>query len=564
MKFSEFKYIRPDYLYLKSNFIDIVSKIEKAKSYNDQKSHIEEINKLRNDIESIKTIVSIRYGLNTKDKFYLDEKQYWDDYGPIYDELNSMFYKSIVNSKYKDEIEKDFGRQFLKICEYSIKAFSSDIISELQEENRLCSKYTKLLASAEIEYDGKLNNLSGVNAYFYKQDRKSREEASKKYYQYFEEHQFEFDNLFDELVKIRDCMSKKLGFEDFVELGYLRMMRTDYNEEMVKIFRNQILSDIVPLANDLYDMQARRLNLKSLDYIDENIEFSNGNASPKGDSEFIFNCAKKMYSELSNETKEFFKYIMDNELIDYENRSNKGAGGYCTYIPNQKAPFIFANFNSTLDDIDVLTHEAGHAFQLYMSRWIDCPDINFPTLDSCEIHSMSMEFITWPWMYLFFKEDTEKYKFSHLSTAIKFIPYGALVDEFQHEIYRNPNITNTERKNIWRNLERKYLPHRNYIGCDFLENGGWWYKQGHIFKNPFYYIDYALAQVCALEIWKKSRNKKTNYFEDYKNMCKAGGSKSFVEMIEIGNLNSPFEKNTIREVIDAVELYIENINEDIF
>ncbi|WP_304341482.1 M3 family oligoendopeptidase [Metaclostridioides mangenotii] len=564
MKFSEFKYTRPEYKVIKSKIIDTVNCIDTSKSYIDQKLHIEGLNRLRNNIESMSTIVSIRYSLNTSDKFYIEEKQYWDEYSPMYEELNSMFYKSIVNSKYIDKIEVDYGKQFLKICDYSLKAFSSLIIPELQYENKLCSKYTKLLASAEIEFDGQIKNLSGITSYMYSKDRKIRVSASKKYYNYFEENEDEFGNLFDDLVKVRDKMAKKLGFDNFVELGYLRMMRTEYNEKMVKIFRDQILNDIVPLANSLYERQASRLNLEKLDYIDENIEFTNGNAKPRGDADYIFSSAKKMYKGLSDETNEFFNYIIENELIDYETRANKGAGGYCTYIPNHKAPFIFANFNSTLDDIDVLTHEAGHAFQLYMSRWIDTPEINFPTLDSCEIHSMSMEFITWPWMDMFFKEDTEKYKFSHLSSAIKFIPYGALVDEFQHEVYRNPDISKEKRKNIWRTLEKKYLPHRDYSACDFLQKGGWWYKQGHIFKNPFYYIDYALAQVCALQMWEKSRDGKSDYLSDYKKMCAVGGSKSFVEIIEIGNLNSPFEKNALTKIINSVKFYLDAVNEEYF
>ena len=388
-------------------------------------------------------------------------------------------------------------------------------------------------------------------------DRDVRIKASNAYYNFFKENEEQFDDIFDQLVKIRTTIAKKLNFDNFVELGYIRMMRTDYNAEMVKNFRSQVLKYIVPVASKLYKRQEERLGLDKLTYVDEGFEFLSGNATPKGSSEYIMECGKKMYSELSKETKEFFDFMMENELMDLVTKKGKAAGGYCTYIPNYKSPFIFSNFNQTSDDIDVLTHEAGHAFQLYMSTWIDMPEINIPTFESCEIHSMSMEFITWPWMDLFFKEDTEKYKFIHLGSAIKFIPYGIVVDEFQHYIYENPNMTKEERKNTWRELEKKYLPHKNYEGCDFLEKGTWWFKQGHIFKNPFYYIDYTLAQICSLQFWKKIREDKENGWNDYLNICKVGGTKSFLEIVKIGNLISPFEDGCVESVIGTIENWID-------
>ncbi len=507
------------------------------------------------------TLCSIRHSINVEDEFYEREKVYWDEYSPLYEELNSLFYKSVVNSKFKEDIQKDFGRQFINIASFNLKSFSSEIIKDLQEENKLCSKYTKLLASAKIHFEGEERNLSGLLKFMSSEDRDMRIKASKAYYNYFEEKENEFDEVFDKLVKVRNNMAIKLGFDNFVELGYIRMMRTDYNKDMVKNFRKQVLDYIVPVANSLYERQSKRIGVDRLTYVDENLEFLSGNATPKGSDEYIIENGRKMYSELSNETKEFFNFMLENELMDLVTKKGKAAGGYCTYIPDYKSPFIFSNFNQTLDDIDVLTHEAGHAFQLYMSTWIDMPEINFPTYESCEIHSMSMEFITWPWMKLFFKEDTEKYKFTHLSSAIKFIPYGIVVDEFQHYIYEQPNMTKEERKNIWRELEKKYLPHRIFEDNDFLEKGTWWFKQGHIFKNPFYYIDYTLAQICALQFWKKMRVDRINGWENYLDICRVGGTKSFLEIVKIGDLKSPFEDGCVESIIDVIKNYLDSIDD---
>ncbi|UWD50394.1 M3 family oligoendopeptidase [Clostridioides difficile] len=561
MKFSEFNYERPNYDSIKKEFLKCVEEIDNSCCYDEQQENIHKINFLRNKIETLSNIASIRYSINTLNKLYQEEKNYWDEYMPLYEELNSYFYNAIVNSKFKLNLKKEFGEQFFTIVDYSLKSFSKEIIKELQEENKLCSEYTKLLASAQIMFEGKERNLSGMGIFMSSKSRKTRELANKAYYNFFEDNESKFDDIFDKLVKLRDKIAKKLGFKNFVELGYIRMKRSNYREDRIENFRKQVLKYIVPLADELYEKQAKRIGLESLSYLDEDLEFLTGNATLKGNSEYIIENGKRMYAELSKETDEFFNFMLENELMDLETKKGKGAGGYCTYIPDYKSPFIFSNFNQTSDDIDVLTHEAGHAFQLYMSRWIEMPEINFPTLDSCEIHSMSMEFITWPWMKLFFKEDTDKYKFTHLSSAIKFIPYGVVVDEFQHYIYKNPNIDKSKRKEIWRFLEKKYLPHRKYDDNSFLERGCWWFKQGHIFKNPFYYIDYALAQICALQFWKKMIKDKESGWNDYINICKVGGTKSFLDIVSIGNLYSPFDNECIKSVIDDVKSWFDEIND---
>lgn len=553
MKFKDYKYERPNYDEVKKLFLDLVNKINEAKTYEEQHGYIMDLNNIRKHIETMSTLASIRNSIDVSDEFYDKEQNYWDEHGPLYTELNSDFYKAIVYSKFKEDIIKDYSEQFYKICEYSLKSFSPEIISDLQEENKLMSQYTKLLASAEINFKGEALNLSGLYKYMLSDNRNERKEASQLYYNYFEEHEDEFDDIYDKLVHIRHNISKKLGFDNFVELGYIRMDRTDYTPEMVVNLRKQILEYIVPLCNKLYEKQASRLNLDKLTYIDENIEFLDGNATIKGDSKYIIENGIKMYNELSKETKEFFDFMLENELMDLETKHNKSAGGYCTYIPDYKAPFIFSNFNGTSEDMDVLTHEAGHAFQLYMSRYIDMQEINFPTLDSCEIHSMSMEFITYPWMEVFFKEDTNKYKFAHLCSAIKFLPYGVVVDEFQHIIYSNPDMSKDERKKVWRDLEKKYLPHRDYENNKILEKGCWYFKQGHIFKDPFYYIDYVLAQICAFQFLKKMDEDKDKGWEDYLRICKVGGTQSFLEIVKTGNLVSPFKDKCIESIIPSLE-----------
>ena len=552
MKFSEYKYERPDFEKINTKIVSLVNNMAECKSFEAFDNNIVEINKIRNHVESMKTLASINYSINTHDESISIENKYWDEYGPEYKKIDKIFYEAIVNSDFKEEIENKYGRHFYKLVEFSLKEFSEEIVEDLKIENKLCSEYTKLLASAKILYDGKYNNLSQMNKYMLSDNREERKKASERFYNYFESIEDKFNSVFEELVKVRNRMAKKLGYDDFVELGYLRMKRTEYTEKDVDKFRKEVREKWIPLVDEFNKQKKERLNIDELKYYDDDVEYPGWNMEPVTDYDETLEAASKMYHELSKETGEFFDFMIENGFMDLETKESKGFGGYCTYISEIKAPFIFSNFNKTFDDVDTLTHEAGHAFQLYMSRNIDMPEINFPTLDCCEIHSMTMELLTWPWMKLFFKDDEEKFKRTHMATIVRLIPYCMIVDEFQHIIYKNPKLTPEERNSEWRGLEKIYTPWKNYDGNKFLEKGCWWFKQGHIFKNPFYYIDYALAEVCALQIWSNMEENYDEVLENYMEICRDAGKRSFVETVNAGNLKSPFEEGCLDNIIGKI------------
>ena len=561
MKFNEYKYEHLDLEKIKKEFSELIKSFEKAENVEGQVNAFDEIIKLRNHIETMQTLVSVRHSIDTNDEFYDKENEYMDEISPILFGFTNDFYKALVNSKFKDELIQKYGKFLFDLAENTLKTFSPEIIPDAQEENRLSSKYSKLIASAKIDFDGKELNLSQMVPYTQSKDRNVRIEAAKKVAQFFAENQDEFDNIYDSLVKVRTRMAQKMGYKNFVEFGYKQLSRLEYDAKMVEGYRKQVLENIVPLHTELRERQGKRLGVDKLKFYDEAIKFNSGNADPHGSPEWILNNGKTMYKELSKETDEFFTFMTENNLLDLLSKKGKMSGGYCTYIPEHKAPFIFANFNGTSHDIDVLTHEAGHAFQVYQSRGFEVPEYLWPSYEACEIHSMSMEFLTWPWMDLFFENDTDKYKFIHLSEALLFIPYGVTVDEFQHWVYENPEATPKERREKWLEIEKKYLPTRDYGEVEELKNGIFWFRQGHIFSSPFYYIDYTLAQVCAFQFWIKSRENREKAWQDYLNLCKLGGSKPFFELMKSANLKNPFEEGTLAFVIPKIKEYLDNVDD---
>ena len=561
MNFNDYKYERIDIDAVKKQFEELIESFSKADSAEKQCKIMDEVINLRNHIDTMITLVSIRHSINTADDFYDKENDYCDEISPLLYGFTTDFYKALVTSKFRKELEDKYGKFLFDQAECSLKTFNEEVIPQLQEENKLSSKYDKLIASAKIPFDGEERTLSQMVPYTQSKDRNIRKDAAKKVAEFFSAHKNDFDEIYDKLVKVRTEIAHKLGFKNYVELAYARLRRLDYNAKDVAGYRKQVLENIVPLHSELRERQAKRLGIDKLKFYDEPIKFNSGNADPHGDPEWILNHGKTMYRELSKETDEFFTFMTENNLLDLLSKKGKNSGGYCTYIPDYKSPFIFANFNGTAHDVDVLTHEAGHAFQVYESRGYEVPEYLWPSYEACEIHSMSMEFLTWPWMGLYFENDEDKYKFIHLSEALLFIPYGVTVDEFQHWVYENPEATPEERRNKWLETEKKYLPTRDYGEINELKEGIFWFRQGHIFGTPFYYIDYTLAQVCAFQFWIKSRENREKAWEEYLNLCRLGGSKPFFELMKAANLKNPFNEGTIASVIPKIREFLDSIDD---
>lgn len=549
MKFEEMPLIVPNLKKAEKTFKKLVERINNASTKEEAIKVVKDFFKVSDELESEITIISIRNSINTQDEVYEKAMEVCDEIFPIINGYTQNFKKALVASKFKPELEEKFGKFYFDKIEASFKTFNESIIPDLQKENKLVTEYEKLMASAQIEYKGEKRNLSQLGKFLSDSDRNTRIEAAKLFYGFLEENDKRFGEIYDELVKTRTEIAHKLGFKSYTELGYLRLERLDYNSEMVKGYRDQIYETVVPVVKKLRKRQAERLGIKKPLFLDYNLDYLSGNAKPCGDTEYLVSCASKMYHEMSETSGKFFDFMVDNHLMDLDAKAGKRGGGYMTFIPKYKSPFIFANSNGTSNDVDTLTHEVGHAFQGYLCANVMVPEYRMPTLEACEIDSMSMEFFAWPWMNLFFKDQAEKYKFSHLDSAISFLPYGVEVDEFQHYVYENPNATHEERCKKWSELEKKYRPWLNYEGFDYLKNGKYRVKQSHIFCTPFYYIDYTLAQVIALEFKCIMDKNPAKAWKKYIKLLKMGGKYPFLTLLEKAKLRNPFVDGNVKKVI---------------
>ena len=560
MTFSEMNYQRPDFDQTYSDMKEYLVKMEQAAAEPDFFKAFEDLDTLSNHFDTMATLCFVRYSINTGDDFYKSEQDTMDEQLPRFQEIPSEAARICLESKFRPAFEEKYGKHLLEKFEVKRKIFTPEIVDDLVEENKLVSEYQKLTASAKIHFEGEERNLSGLTPFMESMDRGMRKRANDASWNWFAENSEKLDQIYDALVKVRTRIGQKLGYDNFIPVAYARMGRTDWTQSDARIYRDQIAESVVPLTQKLYRQQAQRIGIDQMKNYDLNLKFLTGNPTPKGDEPFLLEAAAHMYEELSPHTHEFFTLMRSRELMDLTTKAGKANGGYMTFFPEFKVPFIFSNFNGTSGDVDVLTHEAGHAFQGWLVRDARPRTLNDITSEVAEIHSMSMEFFTHPWMEKFFGEDTEKYFYAHVAHTLNFLPYGASIDELQEWVYEHPDAAPSERNAKYREIEKKYLPHLDYDGHEFLEQGGRWQKQLHVYLYPFYYLDYTLAQVCAHQYFNWSRKDPKAAWASYLELCSQSGRKPFTKLVPDAGLKNPFAAGTIASITPMLEEYLDHLD----
>lgn len=552
-KFAELQYVRPDMEKIFARVSGDIAVLKEAKNYEEFRNAYMDYVEADTELETSKTIAHIRNTINLLDEFYEAEMVYFNSQMPKYEILKKEMGEVIVASPFKAEMEKEFGAILIQNMEAQKQLSDESIVDDQVKEAELVSRFMKTQAAATVEFKGEQIGNYGLLKIMQSTDRAERKEAFETWAKLYEGIAPTLEEIYDGLVKVRAGMAKKLGFKSFIPMGYLRRRRFDYTEKELEVFRKQVREVVVPAAAKLYERQKEALGIDTLYYYDESIASPSGNPVPIGDKEYLVGEAQKMYRELSKESGEFFDFMMEHELFDLDSKHGKRAGGYCTILPQYHAPFIFSNFNGTDADVNVLTHEAGHAFAGFTAaKYQKTPELCHSTSEINEIHSMSMELWTYPWMENFFGDKAEEYRKEHLADALMKIPYMLCVDEYQHKVFENPEMTTMERRAVWSGLEKIYMPWRNYAGNEFLESGAFWIKQQHIFLYPFYYVDYAMAQMGAFEFYTKMKEDRKAAWADYYKLCAAGGSMGYFDLLKYSGLHKVLEDGSVKIILKGV------------
>lgn len=558
-KLSEIKLPKPSSETIKDLYDDHIDRVKNAECADDVLEVIFENNILVRRVKEQIEIINIRHAMDTLDERYAADQKWADEYSPVFDNLQLSFKEAVYDSPFRDDIESQIGQMYFIKTEVKKKTVSEDIIPLRQREQELIDEYDNILFESKKTVAGKTNSFIDLQELFSHDDRNIRKEAFRAFSEVLSENEDRLEKVWDELVKVRTQIANTLGYDSYVPVGYLERERLDYGREEVAKFRQQVVDEIVPLCNRLYEAQAKRLGIDAVMAYDENYVFPDGNAKPLGDAEFMMQQVISMLREMSPETDEFITYILDHELIDYKPRPEKAFREFYILLSYRKAPFMFEHFTGSAEDVQYLSEGLGHAFASYRaSRKQPLEEYYFPSSEITEINAMSMIQFVNKYADRLFGEDAWKYEFGNLQYFMTFIPFGVAVDEFQHICYDNPNLTPKERTNEWHKLEQKYMPWRKYDDDDeFMKRGGYWYHKFHFFYVPLYYIEYALATVNAMEMYRKYIERPGTAWKEYLELVDVGGSKGYHEILKQANLTPVYEEGAVRNAIGYVKNFLE-------
>ena len=559
MKFNEMTYTRPDIDALLARCRELAAKAAAApdgdalvRLYYEQSEAFAEYNTAAN-------LANIHYTCDTRDAYWKAEQDFFDANGPAVTNASVEISRAFLANPHVDVLTEKFGTTCVAGMKNAVLGMDDRTVELQQQFNALVSRYQQIYGGALVELDGKQLTIPQLGPYKEDLDPAVRRAAYEAEAGYFDAHRAELDELYGEIVKNLNAQARVMGYHDYSELSYVRMNRIGYGPEEIRKFRDQVANDVVPQLQKVMAMRAKRTGIARPTFTDLPIMFKDGNPKPIPGYKARMDAARTMYHELSPETAEFIDFMQDNELFDVESRPGKMSGGYMTSLPSYKAPFIFANWNNTSGDVDVLTHECGHAFEGYVAERDPAipADLECPGMESAEIHSMAMEFLTAPWHHLLFGRDTDKYALLHAEDSFVFLAYGCEVDEFQHIMYQNPDLTPDERNAEWLKLEKKYRPWIDFAGLPFYGRGAGWQRQLHIYECPFYYIDYCLSTMAALQFFLLSLTDHKDAWARYLRLVRRAGMASYTELLETAGLKVPFEEGSIKGIAQQMTDWLE-------
>ena len=563
MKFSQIVYERPDVDAVAAKMEKLTERMRTAGSAAEQREILDAYDREAEAFSTAENIVYIRNSQDTRDAYYRAEQDYMDENLPRVVNADAAFCRALMESPFLEELKKELGSFYFEKRGNSVCGMSDAVIPLKQEENALATKYYEIYASAQIPFAGKNLTVEQIRTYKADGDRAVRRAAWAAEGRFFDSHRAELDEIYDRMVKNRTEQAHRMGYDTFVDLGNIRMNRYGYGAKEVRAFRRQVARDLVPLVTELKKIQAARIGLSGGKWraYDDLVLFGDGNSHPAGTPADILEAGKAMFDAVSPETSEFYRFMMDGELIDADSRPGKAPGGYTAFLDTYRAPFIFSNFNGSGDDVEVLTHESGHAFEAYTaSRMpnLSRTDQEFSS-ETAECHSMAMEFLTQKWHRLFYADQrgSDKYDLAHTEDTLSFIPYACIVDAFQYSAYEHPEWTPEERNEVRKRPLAEFQPHlTDYEDIPFYSRGAGWQYKLHIYVNPLYYIDYALAAVVALQFFLMDNEDHEKAWDTYLRFVKQAGTMRFEDGVRAVGLRSPFEEGCVKDVAERVMAWI--------
>ena len=441
-----------------------------------------------------------------------------------------------------------------------VELFRPENVALETEDAKLCQQYQKLAGSLTVNFRGEEKTLVQMGRFLEEPDRALRQEAWELVARRRLQEVDNFDEILDRLIELRQQTARNAGFKNYRDYAFRRLGRFDYTPEDCTRFHDAVAREVMPAVRELHAARRRQLGLDKLHPghlrpWDLAVDPQNRPAlKPFGQVGEMVSRTQKIFDRLDGELAGGFRQMQDLRLLDLDNRKGKAPGGYQQTLAEARVPFIFMNAVGQQRDVETILHEAGHAFHALAARDEDLHAYrNNPPIEFCEVASMSMELLGNEFIEEFYSAaDANRARRVHLEGIIGIFPWIATVDAFQHWIYTHPGHSRAERAAAWLELMDRFGGDVDWSGYE-AARANLWHRQLHIFTHPFYYIEYGIAQLGALQVWANSKRDKVKALNDYKKSLALGGSRPLPELFSAAGCKFEFDAATIKPLIELVQ-----------
>ena len=479
--------------------------------------------------------------------------QFVENVQPKLSEYSDILNRRLVEHEALDELPERFGI-LVKGLKTDIAIFREENIPLSTQATKLVTEYNEICGAQMVEFDGELKTFAQMAIYFENTDRTIREAAWKAVSERRFEDNERVSEIYDELIQIRHKMATNAGFEGFQQYMFASMHRFDYTIEDCLEFHESIETVCQPLRHRTDGERMRELGVDSLRPWDMGGDVKGRPAlQPFNDIQEMVDGCSRIFHNMSSELGDYFDLLDTNDCLDLDSRKGKAPGGYQYYLQKSRLPFIFMNAAGTQRNIETMIHEAGHAFHSFYSGHLDLIHERDSPIEFAEVASMSMELLTHPqWEEFYERKDADRARRKHLEDIISFMPWMATIDAFQHWVYANPDHSREERAAKWLELGERFGPNVDMTGFEDIHKVSW-QRQGHLFGVPFYYVEYGIAQLGALQMWKYHRRDTQDALDRYKAGLSLGYTRGLTELFQASGLELSFSESYVGELIGEID-----------
>ena len=479
--------------------------------------------------------------------------QFVENVQPKLSEYSDILNRRLVEHQALDELPERFGI-LVKGIKTDIAIFREENIPLSTQVTKLVTEYNEICGAQMVEFDGEQKTFAQMAIYFENTDRKIREDAWKSVSERRFEDNERVSEIYDELIQIRHKMATNAGFEGFQQYMFASMHRFDYSIEDCLEFHESIETVCQPLRHRTDGERMRDLGVDSLRPWDMGVDVKGRPPlQPFNDVQEMVDGCSRIFHNMSEELGNYFDQLDANDCLDLDSRKGKAPGGYQYYLQKSRLPFIFMNAAGTQRNIETMIHEAGHAFHSFYSGHLDLIHERDSPIEFAEVASMSMELLTHPhWEEFYDNKDADRARRKHLEDIISFMPWMATIDAFQHWVYANPNHSREERAEKWLELGERFGPKVDMTGFEDIHKVSW-QRQGHLFGVPFYYVEYGIAQLGALQMWKYHRRDTQDALDRYKAGLSLGYTRGLTELFQASGLELSFSESYVGELIGEID-----------